>query len=311
MTRTSLSLLLLFASLIAVAAFASAQSLSSPASSVLGPHAIGGRGCVSCHTGARSTYSATSSEFATTTAGAVDTQWGTATTPFYGTTIAFSDGVRYVRVSVKDISARNPESGGILICLSCHDGNLEPPIMMGSQSFEQILGMFPGSGDRGSPAPTLLGSDTDEFTHSHPVGASAVIPTGQGLVWTNNGFSVTPGTPYASFVDHYGRPSLMPGTNSTPWGVNSAGQPFVLCTTCHNQHMMSVYASSATSQIAGDGGGKLYPTVFFVNGPYAQEGVSSATTMAPSATQFCRQCHFGMSNEANNTFSVPTDLRNY
>jgi len=27
---------------------------------------------------------------------------------------------------------------------------------------------------------------------------------------------------------------------------------------------------------------------------------------APSTVQFCRQCHFGESNEANNTFTIPT-----
>jgi hypothetical protein len=55
---------------------------------------------------------------------------------------------------------------------------------------------------------------------------------------------------------------------SQPFGVTAGGKPYVLCTTCHNQHVMTVYTSSAASPIANDGGGKWYATFFFVNGPY-------------------------------------------
>ena len=42
----------------------------------------------------------------------------------------------------------------------------------------------------------------------------------------------------------------------------------MVCTTCHNQHVMTVYTSSAASQIQNDGGGKWYATYFFINAPY-------------------------------------------
>ena len=81
----------------------------------------------------------------------------------------------------------------------------------------------------------------------------------------------------------------------------------MVCTTCHNQHVMTVYASSAASQIVNDGGGKYYATYFFINGPYNPnlQGKLGAG-QAASTTQFCRQCHFAEANEANNTNNIPT-----
>ena len=69
---------------------------------------------------------------------------------------------------------------------------------------------------------------------------------------------------------------------------------------------MTVYTSSKTSPIAGDGGGKYYYTLFFVNGPYNPNINNVANTNAPSSTQFCRQCHFGEANESNNTNTIKT-----
>jgi hypothetical protein len=69
---------------------------------------------------------------------------------------------------------------------------------------------------------------------------------------------------------------------------------------------MTVYASTAKSPIANDGGGKYYATFFFVNGPYNPNINNVASTNAPSTTQFCRQCHFAEANEANNTNNITT-----
>jgi hypothetical protein len=54
----------------------------------------------------------------------------------------------------------------------------------------------------------------------------------------------------------------------------------VLCTTCHNQHLMAVYPSTATSPIGGDRGGRLYSTSFF-NGPYNPEFDNAPGSRAP------------------------------
>ncbi len=290
---------------ILLAGLAAAQ-MPAPSSTLLGAHNVGGRGCLTCHaqtSAVTSTEPGAPSEIARA-------PWGPSTIPFYGRTFAFGDGGRYVEVFPADISASNREVNGILICLSCHDGNLTPPSMMVGQSFDQRIGLLPAPAYGGQPIPTLLGSDN--YANDHPVGPNAVIHDGEGLVWLKNTFTVVPGSRYAQFLNNYGWPALVPGRSSNPWGINPSGQPFVLCITCHNQHMMTEYVSSRYSQIAGDGGGKPYTTFFFVNGPYNPRRIVKAVNpTASTATQFCRQCHFNNSNEANNANTVPTLLQNY
>jgi len=181
--------------------------------------------------------------------------------------------------------------------------------MMANQSYEQRIGLLTNTAYGNNPIPTLLGNDgssAGNYTNDHPVGQNATIRAGNGLVYANGKFTVTAGSPYAQFVANYGWPALAPGKWSNPYAVNAAGQAYVLCTTCHNQHVMTVYSSSAASPIAGDGGGKYYATFFFVNGPYNPNINNVANTNAPSTTQFCRQCHFGEANEANNTNNIKT-----
>ena len=96
----------------------------------------------------------------------------------------------------------------------------------------------------------------------------------------------------------YGAPALMKGAHSYPTPVTATGAPYVVCTTCHDQHNMNVYAASANSPIKGSATG-TYAKFFFVNGPYNVNTVNVTPGYANSTTQFCRQCHFGESNEAN------------
>jgi len=280
---------------------------------VLGAHNNGGRGCAGCH-------APHSGSFGSGHGGAADAGsyalWGQDASPLYGKTVAFGDGGRYVEVLPSTITGGSQEVGGILLCLSCHDGNLTPTNMMTNQSYEQKIGLLgPTYGSK--PIPTLLGNDgtgAGNYTNDHPVGQNATLVSfgapmqgaTSGIVWNGTAFTVTAGTPYATFVANYGWPALAPGRWSNPYAVNGAGAPYVLCTTCHNQHVMTVYTSSAASPIAGDGGGKYYATYFFVNGPYNPNINNVANTNAPSTTQFCRQCHFGESNEANNTNGITT-----
>jgi hypothetical protein len=238
--------------------------------------------------------------------------WGQDASPLYGQTIKFGDNGQYVEVLPTSITSGSTEVGGILLCLSCHDGNLTASNMMTNQSYEQKIGLLTNTTYGSKPIPTLLGNDgttAGNYTNDHPVGVNANISSGNGLVFANGTFTVTPGSPYAQFVANYGWPALAPGKWSNPYGVNSAGLPYVACTTCHNQHVMTVYTSSKNSQIRNDGGGKFYATYFFVNGPYNPNLQTYASTSAPSTTQFCRQCHFGESNEANNTNTITTQFQ--
>jgi hypothetical protein len=290
----------------AVAGLMMAQNWSSPGVDVLGAHNNNGRGCAGCH-------QPHSGAFGSGQKGAADSGsyalWGQDASPLYGKTIAFGDDGSYTELLPSTLAGGSQEVGGILLCLSCHDGNLTPKNMMANQSYEQKIGLLTNTAYGAQPIPTLLGNDgttAGNYTNDHPVGTNATIRAGSGLVWSGTSFTVTAGSPYAKFVANYGWPALAPGKWSSPWAVNAAGKPFVLCTTCHNQHVMTVYTSSASSPIANDGGGKYYATYFFVNGPYNPNINTATNANAPSTTQFCRQCHFGEANEANNTNNIPT-----
>jgi len=296
---------------LAVAGLTMAQNWSSPVD-VLGAHNNNGRGCAGCH----SPHSGAFGSGHTVKAGN-DTGnyalWGQDASPLYGATLKFGDSGRYVEVLPASLTAGGTEVSGIMLCLSCHDGNVTPTNMMANQSYEQKIGYLTNTAYGNNPIPTLLGNDgttAGNYNNDHPVGVNATVSTGSGLVSTNGVLTVTAGTPYAQFVANYGWPALAPGKWSAPTGVNAAGQPYVACTTCHNQHVMTVYTSSAASPINGDGGGKYYATMFFINGPY-NPNITPDTTghTAPSTTQFCRQCHFGEANEANNTNNIKTQFQ--
>jgi len=297
---------------LAVGGLVMAQNWSSSVD-VLGAHNNQGRGCAGCH-------APHSGSFGSGHGGVADAGsyalWGQDASPLYGKTVAFGDGGRYAEVLPSGIASGSQEVGGILLCLSCHDGNLTPSNMMVNKSYEQTIGLLTNTSYGTQNIPTLLGNDgtsAGNYNNDHPVGQAATIGVGSGLVFTAGAkapLSVTPGTPYAQFVANYGWPALAPGKWSNPYGVTTAGTAaYVLCTTCHNQHVMTVYTSSAASQIAGDGGGKYYATYFFINGPYNPNLQTYSKNQAPSTVQFCRQCHFGEANEANNTMGITTQFQ--
>ena len=179
--------------------------------------------------------------------------------------------------------------------------------MMQNWSYEQQIGLLSNTTYGSQKIPTLLGNDgttAGNYYNDHPVGTNATISSGSGLVFANNSFTVTAGTPHAQFVANYGAPDLRIGRSFS--NVNTAGKPYVTCRTCHNQHVMTVFAASKNSPIVGNTAG-YYATYFFVAAPYNPNLQGKLTAgQAASTTQFCRQCHFGEANEANNTNNIPT-----
>jgi hypothetical protein len=300
---------------LAVGAFVVAQNATSTVD-VLGAHNNGGRGCAGCHqphSGSRG-----SGQTGTTDSGNY-ALWGQDASPLYGATIAFGDGGEYTEVLPANLTAASSDVGGIMLCLSCHDGNVTSKNMMANQSYEQKIGLLTNTAYGTQPIPTLLGNDgstVNNYENDHPVGTNATLLSHgnpiqgatSGVVWANPNFTVTAGSQYATFVANYGYPAIAPGKWGPQYGITAAGTPYVLCTTCHNQHVMTVYSSSTNSPIAADGGGKFYATYFFINGPYNPnvDTVGTKGQQAPSTTQFCRQCHFGEANEANNTNTIKT-----
>ena len=97
---------------------------------------------------------------------------------------------RYVEVLPNGIATGSQEVGGILLCLSCHDGNLTQSNMMQNWSYEQQIGLLTNTTYGSQKIPTLLGNDgttAGNYTNDHPVGQNANISTtGNGLVWANN-----------------------------------------------------------------------------------------------------------------------------
>ena len=104
--------------------------------------------------------------------------WGQDASPLYGKTIAFGDGGSYTEVLPSWISRGSQEVGGILLCLSCHDGNVTSKNMMANQSYEQRIGLLTNTAYGSNPIPTLLGNDgssTGNYNNDHPVGQMATI----------------------------------------------------------------------------------------------------------------------------------------
>jgi hypothetical protein len=292
--------------LLAVSGWMMAQSATSPVD-VLGAHNNQGRGCAGCHAPHSGSFG--SGHGGTADAGSY-ALWGQDASPLYGQSIAFGDGGSYVEVLPSTISTGSQEVGGILLCLSCHDGNLTPKNMMQNWSYEQQIGLLTNTTYGSQKIPTLLGNDgttAGNYTNDHPVGLNATVRSGSGLVWANNSFTVTAGSPYAQYVANYGAPDLRIGRSFS--SVNGAGSPYITCRTCHNQHVMTVFTASANNKIAGNSSG-YYATYFFVAAPYNPMITPDPTgKTAPSTTQFCRQCHFGEANEANNTNNITTQFQ--
>ena len=167
--------------------------------------------------------------------------WGQDASPLYGKTLAFGDNGRYVEVLPSGITVGGGEVSGLLLCLSCHDGNLTSVNMMQNWSYEQQIGLLTNT-TYGSQILILLGNDgtsAGNYYNDHPVGQNAVISvtSGSGLVWANNSFTVQSGSNYAQFMTNYGAPVLRIGRSYS--NINGSGSPYIVCTTCHNQHVMS------------------------------------------------------------------------
>ena len=114
--------------------------------------------------------------------------------------VAFGDNGKYVEVLPNGIATGSQEVGGILLCLSCHDGNLTQSNMMQNWSYEQQIGLLTNTTYGSQKIPTLLGNDgttAGNYTNDHPVGQNATISSGNGLVFANNAFTVTSGSAYA------------------------------------------------------------------------------------------------------------------
>ena len=280
MKKVMLALLVVFA----VTTLATAQD-------VLGAHLGYGRGCVMCHAphsgpagNGKATNDAQAGEFAL---------WGQDLNPLYGQTLTFSgDGKTTYQVTMPakgTLTSAHDANTIILFCLSCHDGNLAKVGMMKGSTVETLPVV-------GGTAPTLLGADgtgsSNMYQNDHPVGGSAIVNCGGTYDWDctgGNTVAITMNGPNSSvFLTNY------PGSfwNASSSGLAKYGTTLtaVACTTCHDQHSMTVFTTSKGN----------FGTSFFVRGNYLPQ------TGGNNAAQFCRNCHGGESNEMHGVLNVPT-----
>jgi hypothetical protein len=178
----------LFVFCIAISVALMGQNWSSPGVDVLGAHNNNGRGCAGCH-------APHSGSFGSGHGGGADAGsyalWGQDASPLYGQTIAFGDNGQFTELLPSSITSGNQEVGGILLCLSCHDGNLTQHNMMTNKSYEQTIGLLTNTAYGTQPIPTLLGNDgttAGNYTNDHPVGPRARLmpsscPTTDGRHW--------------------------------------------------------------------------------------------------------------------------------
>jgi len=333
-----LALVLLFVAMVGALASAqiiSGNTAYIPTTDVQGAHENGGRGCAGCHaphSGGRGSGGGTVIGNVYTGVGTAEGDnglWGTDTAPIQNTNggqITF-DGSYPVTLQGLTWSSGGLYTG-VATCLSCHDGNVSKGAMMSGQSYEQAFGLLnfatnAGSNKQGAPVslygtavpiPTLLGNDggvAGDYANDHPVGmlanlgavASAALSNGLTATVGTNAYGepalnvvVTPSTKYAQFVSNYGYPAISsPAINPD----NVATDAFVVCTTCHNQHIMNVYKGT----LAATSG--TFQTIFFVNGAY-NPGAPYDPTHVPSTNRFCLQCHFSHSSEYYGATTVGT-----
>ena len=286
--------LLVLLAVIFVASMAAAVNSNYQSSvDVLGAHKNHGRGCTGCHiphSGPSGNGGTDQTNFEGNKA-----LWGQAPGTLAGATLNFGDAGGWAETLPSTDQATTPDLSGLLLCLTCHDGNLAKGAMMTGTVDWTSEGLDPiALGYASSNVPTWLGNDNSttgvgNYQNDHPVGLNAVISCGGSYNWDCtvdvNG-KIVPGPLMTSFIANY-------GFTVSPSAYNA--QPVVMCTTCHNQHVMTVYKGT----IAGVKG--YYQTQFGIRGYY-----NPGNKTGNSVAQFCRNCHGSEANEFNNTTSVPT-----
>jgi len=301
----------------------------------LGAHQNGGRGCTGCHAPHSGAFGAGGNAITGQTVDKTNAGnyalWGQDLGPLYGYTLNQGDnvqnGTQYV-TNLPQSSAffSNPEEiSGIMMCLSCHDGNIAKGAMMTNKSYEQAAGLLPAGLYGPNAIPTLLGNDgttAGNYYNDHPIGSQATlgaVNVASNFLYTANGCGTTTKfdclkidttkTNYVNFANHYGAPSIISNGHSAPVALptTNPSDAYLLCTTCHTPHSMYIASANADAPINGLAKG-TYPSYFFIAAPYNM-GSNPSPQQASSATQFCRQCHFqgaGGANEASGINSVTT-----
>jgi nitrate/TMAO reductase-like tetraheme cytochrome c subunit len=284
---------------VTAAGFAAAQ-IQAPTSDVLGAHLNYGRGCAGCHAPHSGVYGNGNAKTADAGAGGL-ALWGEDVGSLYGKPLTFAGNT--IETLPASLQAGTPDVTGVLMCLSCHDGNYAKGAMMKGTIYETL----PGTYGAYNAVPTLLGNDPtgpNNYLNDHPVGLNATVSCGGAHNWDcteTAGVIIMNGANSSQFVQNYGFFVSLSAYNNTA---------VVTCTSCHNQHLMNVVSvgpvatNAKTGAISGSGlPAGNYATMFFIRAPY---NPASGTAGSNQTAQFCRQCHGGEANESNGSYSIPT-----
>ena len=262
-----------------------AAQMTTSSTDVLGAHLNYGRGCTACHSPHSGAYGNGNAKSSNPNSGNT-MLWGDDVSSLYGKTITTGGG-SYTEVLPTSLSATTPDVNGLLTCLSCHDGNYATGAMMKNKVYEAL----PSTYGTNNSVPTLLGNNgtgIGNYVNEHPVGLSAKLSCGGSSNWDCtqvNGTISMKGANSSRFVSSYGF-FVKPGKYN-----NSA---VVVCTTCHDQHVMNVVTVSSNSTSGLPRGN--YATMFFLRAPY---NPNDSNPLSNQTSQFCRQCHADKSNEMN------------
>ena len=329
---------------------AAAQSAKAPPRAMGEGDYVGTKTCVACHAPHRGARGNGGNVAAGGGAGTDANPgnlalWGEDLGPLYGQTLAFgSEGefpITLPSTSSGLTATQAAELTGVVMCLSCHDGNIARGAMMTNQSYEQARGLLPATyGPRAIP--TLLGADgtpNGNYKNDHPIGPLATlgkVGVASNLLWKVGGCLDSSGTAvdciqpnpaksdFIAFYNHYGAFNITQKTDARSSSATGGAYPsggrtngvvmppggdpataYLVCTTCHAPHSMYTFTGKAGNV---DG---TYPTHFYIAAPYNPGALVTTPTTASSATQFCRQCHFtgaGGSNEGSGINTVTTQF---
>ena len=304
----------------------------------LGAHQNGGRGCTGCHGPHSGAFGGGGNAVVGQSVDKANTGnyalWGQDLGPLYGYTLKQGDGIsatgrksfQTTLPAASQFASMPEEIAGIMMCLSCHDGNIAKGAMMTNKSYEQGAGLLPASAYGPNPIPTLLGLDgttAGNYYNDHLVGPQATL----GAVGVAGNFVYAVGgctfhgvagdclkiaqiaADYQVFASHYGAPSNISNGHRSPVALpdSNPADAYVLCTTCHNPHSMYTANANADAPIANQAKAS-YTTYFFVAAPY-NPGSNPSAAQSSSTTQFCRQCHFSGdagANEASGIMNITT-----
>jgi hypothetical protein len=268
--------------MLCLAAATAAPAKTARRTDTMGAHLNFGRGCPACHC-PHSQASGNSHTGIAPASSSPDLLWGNNVAGTYGTYDA----------NLPASSLNPPEDRGILVCLSCHDGNYAPRAMMRNVVYESL----PTNFGIGYVVPTLLDKDDPNAGNDigdHPMGLAAQIRCGGASGWdctqTQDGIRMQ-GALSSRFAANYGY-FVKP--------VHSGDTSMLLCSSCHNPHSMTwTEVTQKTASNLYPAG--TYPTKHFLRAP--EYDLRVAPSMDNRGAQFCRQCHADKSNEMNGSMA--------